>query len=390
MKISERERAATCTLNRIFGYEPVIAHRLIEGLGSAAALFGLDHRSKTDLLGPFSKHLHEITEEALERSSGELTELERRRCRFLCMTEDGYPQLLKECEDAPVGLYIRADSPDEKIFFQGRPSIAVVGTRDLSMNGRDWCRKIVEAMSRSRNKPAVVSGFALGTDIVAHSTALACGLPTIAVLPTGITSVYPRRHWKWAEQLAATEGCALVTDYPPGTEAIAINFLRRNRIIAGLCSATVLIESKQKGGGLITADFAFNYDRDVFALPGRPDDVRSQGCNMLIKRRVAEAILDPDTLMEELGLGMPSRRSTERLKDEIRSLYEGSMSPDEIDFLIAVAGCVKRQRGITQEEIAALMHCPQARVASATGLLEADGILEADLMRGFGIRTKVR
>lgn len=388
MKDIDRERAATCTLNRVFGYEPVLAHRLIDGLGSAAALFDLDRRSKADLLGPYSKYLPEINEAALERSAQELTDLERQGCRFLCVTEEDYPPLLKECEDAPAGLYIRSSSED-KILFHQRPSIAVVGTRDLSLFGRDWCRKIVDALSHSRHPPTIVSGFALGTDIVAHATALECCLPTIAVLPTGITNVYPRRHWKWAEQLACTEGCALVTDYPPGTEAIAINFLRRNRIIAGLCSATILIESKLKGGGLITADFAFNYNREVFALPGRPDDVRSQGCNLLIRRRTAEAILDTDSLVEDLGLGILTRRSSARVRDEIRSLYEGTMSPAEVDFLTAVAGCIKKQRGITLEEIAARMQCEVGRVSVATGLLEADGIIEADLLQGFGIKTKV-
>lgn len=388
MKDIDRERAAICTLNRVFGYEPVLAHRLIDGLGSAAALFDLDRQSRADLLGPFSKYLSEINEAALERSAQELRDLERRNCRFLCVTEEDYPPLLKECEDAPVGLYICSSSNGRTLFHQ-RPSIAVVGTRDLSLFGRDWCRRIVSAMAGSRHPPTIVSGFALGTDIVAHATAIECGLPTIAVLPTGITEIYPRRHWKWAERLAAAEGCALVTDYPPGTEAIAINFLRRNRIIAGLCSATILIESKQKGGGLITADFAFNYNRDVFALPGRPDDLRSQGCNLLIRRRTAEAILDTDSLIKDLGLGTLTRRSSALIRDEIRSLYDGTMSPSEVDFLIAVAECIKKQRGITLEEIAARMQCQPDRVSVATGLLEADGILETDLLQGFGIKTKV-
>ena len=387
MKDNDRERAALCALNRIFGYEPAVIHRLLDGLGSACALFDLDRDARADLLGPFSKHLNEVNERAVEQSAAELSALARRGCRFLCVTDEGYPALLKECEDAPAGLYIRSSS-DDRTLFGCRPAVAVVGTRDLSPYGRDQCRRIVEAMARSRRPPTVVSGFALGTDIVAHVTALECGLPTIAVLPTGIDEVYPRRHWKWAERLAGTEGCALVTDYPPGTEAMPINFLRRNRIIAGLAGATVLIESRRKGGGLITADFAFNYDRDVYALPGRLGDARSEGCNLLIRKRTAEAIVDPEALVDDLGLGARSRRSAAVVRDEIRSLYEGSMSPVEIDFLIAVAGCIKKNRGITAEEIAARMGCDIGKVTSATGLLEADGILESDLLQGYGIKTK--
>ncbi len=388
MKSIDKERAALCALNRIFGYEPVVAHRLLDTLGSASALFEMDRGSRRDLLGPYSKHLPGMEGDVLGQSARELELLARQGCHFLGVTDPEYPELLKECEDAPAGLYVRSSSEDREIFGS-RPAVAVVGTRDLSLYGRDWCRRIVEAMARTKQPPTVVSGFALGTDIVAHTTALECGLPTIAVLPTGITDVYPRRHWKWADRLAATEGCALVTDYPPGTEAIAVNFLRRNRIIAGLSRATVLIESKQKGGGLITADFAFNYNRDVYALPGRLDDLRSQGCNLLIKKRIAEAIYDPDTLMKDLGLGLASRRSSLLVKDEIRGLYEEKMGPGETDFLIAVAGCIKKNRGITPEEIAARMGCAYDRVAAATGLLEADGIIETDLMHGCGIKTKI-
>lgn len=384
----DRERAALCALNRVFGYEPNVTHRLIGVLGSASALFDLDRRSKEELLGPYSKHLGELDAGAVERAGRELEDLSRKGCRFLGVTDEGYPELLKECEDAPAGLYVRSISDDGTLFGR-RSAVAVVGTRDLSLYGREWCRRIVEEMARTKKPPTVVSGFALGTDIVAHATALECGLPTLAVLPTGIDDVYPRRHWKWAERLAQTEGCALLTDYPPGTGAIAVNFLRRNRIIAGLSVATVLIESKRRGGGLITADFAFNYNRDVYALPGRVDDPRSEGCNILIRKRVADAITDPRTLMDDLGLGVPVRRGTAFIRDEIRSLYDGTMSPGEVDFLIAVAECIKKDRGITPDRIAAQMGCDYSRVATATGLLEADGVIETDLMQGCGIRTKI-
>ena len=384
----DRERAALCALNRVFGYEPNVTHRLIGALGSASALFDLDRRSKEELLGPYSKHLPELEERAVEQAAQELETLAKQGCRFLCVTDEGYPALLKECEDAPAGLYIRSISDDDTLFGQ-RPAVAVVGTRDLSLYGREWCRRIVEAMARTKKPPTVVSGFALGTDIVAHSTALECGLPTIAVLPTGIDDVYPRRHVRWAERLAQTEGCALVTDYPPGTGAIAVNFLRRNRIIAGLSGATLLIESKRRGGGLITADFAFNYNRDVFALPGRVDDVRSEGCNALIRSRIAEAITDTETLMEDLGLGLATRRSKAYVRDEIHALYDGVMDPGEVDFIIAVAECIKKNRGIPPDQIAARMGCDYGRVATATGLLEADGIIETDLLQGCGIKTKI-
>ena len=153
--------------------------------------------------------------------------------------------------------------------------------------------------------------------------------------------------------------------------------------------ATVLIESKAKGGGLITAEFAFGYDREVFALPGRMDDLRSQGCNALIKKGLAQAITDPDTLLADLGLDAPARRTATLLRDEIRERYAAMMNPGEVEFLVAVADCIRKNRGITPEDIALRMNCDTVRIAAATGILEADGIIETDLLQGCGIRTKI-
>ena len=388
MSVIDKERAAMCALNRLMGYDPVAAHRLLGALDTASAIFELDRRSRQDLLGPYSKHTDALTRETVEQAWEELEGLFRQGYRFVCCTDPDYPALLKECEDAPVGLYVRSESPLTEVFGK-RPAVAVVGTRDLSLYGKEWCRRIVEAMARSTRPPLIVSGFALGTDIVAHATALQCGLPTVAVLPTGIDDIYPQRHRGWAERMDATPGCALVTDYPPGTPPVAVNFLRRNRIIAGLSSATVLIESRKKGGGLITADFAFGYARDVYALPGRVDDLRSQGCNILIKRKIAEAIISPEALVADLGLGASSRRTVSRLLDEIGRLYGETAAPEELAFLKAVADCIRKNRGITPEEIALRLGSNPAETSAAAAMLEADGIIETDLLQGCCIRMKV-
>ena len=388
MSMIDKEQAAMCALNRLLGYNPVTAHRLVSVLGSAAAVFELDPRSVPDALGAYSKQVDGLSREALDKAWEELEGLDRQGYRFICCTDPDYPALLKECEDAPVGLYVRSGSTPDEVFGE-RPAVAIVGTRDLSLYGKEWCRRIVEAMARSARPPLIVSGFALGTDIVAQATALECGLPTVAVLPTGIDDIYPQRHRTWAERMDATPGCALVTDYPPGTAPVAVNFLRRNRIIAGLSSATVLIESRKKGGGLITADFAFGYARDVYALPGRVDDPRSQGCNLLIKRRIAEAIVSPETLVSDLGLGAASRRNASRLQDEIERLYGGTAASEELAFLSAVAECIRKNRGITPEEIALRLGSQPSETSAATAMLEAEGIIETDLMQGCCIRTKV-
>ena len=388
MKGSDSPLVSAIALNAIFGNVPKFSHHLIDALGSAGAVFDLTPQERLEIFGPHNPHAAQIGPAALDAAQAEYERLSALGVQFLDIFAEGYPEALRECPDAPLLLYVRSATPAAELFGR-RPAVAVVGTRDQSPYGRECCRRIVSALAQAPARPLVVSGLALGVDITAHAAALEGGLPTVGVSPVGVEEVYPRRHLAFVERMCSVPGCALVTDYPPGTVPTAFNFLRRNRIIAGLSAATVLIESKRKGGGLITADFAFNYNRDVYALPGRVDDPRSEGCNILIRKRVADAITDPETLMEDLGLGLPVRRAAAFIRDEIRSLYEGTMSPGEVDFLIAVAECIKKDRGITPDRIAARMGCDYSRVATATGLLEADGIIETDLLQGCGIKTKI-
>ena len=382
------EKVCICALNRLLGFEPGIAHGLIGAAGSARALFGMTPDEKLAAFGPYSKVAPLLDERELRKSEEELERLGEAGCGFITITDPGYPALLRECEDAPLGLYYRGDSPPEKVFNL-RPQIAVVGTRDISLYGREWCRKIVGAMAAARNKPLIVSGFAMGTDIIAHLAALEAGLPTVAVLPTGIDDVYPSRHRSIAGKLAATEGCAIVTDYPPGTEPKAINFIRRNRIIAGICSGTVLVESKAKGGGMITARLAASYDRDLMVLPGRVDDPRSQGCNELLREKLAEPVTDTVHFLDVLGLGSPSRRRASSLEDEIRARYGPVLSPEELGDLLAVAGIIRRRRGITLDELCPESCLPYGKVARYTGMLESDGIISTDLLQRCSINVKI-
>ena len=388
MERNYSEKTCLCALNRLLGFEPQTAHRLLEAAGSARALFSLSPDARLRLLGPFSKIASILDVRELVRTEEELSRLTDSGCSFITMDEPGYPALLLECPDAPLGLYYRGASPPDKVFNL-RPQIAVVGTRDISIYGREWCRKIVGALGASKDKPMVVSGFALGTDITAHLAALEVGLPTVAVLPTGIDDIYPSRHRRFAGVLASTEGCALVTDYPPGTEPKAINFIRRNRIIAGMCSGTILIESKAKGGGMITARLAASYDRDLLVLPGRVDDPRSQGCNTLLREKLAEPITDTVHFLDVLGLGRPQRRSAAGLEGQLKACYSDSLDQEEMADLLAVAAIIRRRRGITTEEICPEACLPYSRVIRLVGLLESDGFISIDLLQRCAINVKI-
>jgi DNA processing protein len=189
--------------------------------------------------------------------------------------------------------------------------------------------------------------------------------------------------------LASTEGCALVTDYPPHTEPKAINFIRRNRIIAGMCSGTILIESKSKGGGMITARLAASYDRDVLVLPGRADDPRSQGCNTLLREKLAEPVTDTVHFLDVLGLGRPQRRRGPALEEELTARYAGQLDQEEMADLLAVAAVIRRRRGVTPEEICPEACLPYARVIRLAGLLESDGLISMDLLQRCAINVKI-
>ena len=202
-------------------------------------------------------------------------------------------------------------------------------------------------------------------------------------MATGIEKVYPWQHTELAGQMVRTPGCAVVTDYPTGSSPVALNFIRRNRIIAGLSRATVVIESKTKGGSLITAKYACDYNRDVYALPGRADDPRSAGCNSLIRHRMADIITDPEDLVERLGLGKSARRRKAGLEALLGRKY-GAGSP-----LVEMALLVKGHPGISLEEIVRETGWNWPEVQERAAILETDGFLETDLLRWCTIPAKI-
>ena len=384
MTDSSTERAAWCALNTIFGFEPRAGLALIHAAGSAAAVFSPQVRA---LSGP-ARLLSRLSQQALDEAARELDRLGRLGYRFLSLADETYPALLRECEDPPLGLYVRSDTPPEALFPPGRTFVAVVGTRDISPYGNEWCRKIVTTLAGMDEKPVIVSGLALGTDGVAHRTALECGLSTVGVMATGIDAVYPPRHEALADRIAAAPGSALVTDYPPGTAPLAAHFLRRNRIIAGLCQAVILTESKIRGGGMTTARLAASYNRDVLALPGRADDLRSAGCNRLIREKIAEPLTELGGLAAQLGLSQGRRPAKRDLPAEVRALYARTLPPEETERLVRIVRLIRDRRGISQEELCRDSGLTWPETAAGVGQLAADGIIDTDLLGNCFIKPK--
>ena len=376
------ERTALCALNKALGYVPAAGHALLRHFGAAAPVFAQKNAVLREALGPYRDFADQLDGKLLDWAAGELDRMDRGGFRCIGFGEEDYPALLAECDDPPLVLYYNASSPPTAVF-EMRPCIAVVGTRDISPYGRDWCRRLVLAMGEASVPPCIVSGLAFGADGIAHRTALECGLPTVGVMATGIEKVYPWQHAELAGEMVRTPGCAVVTDYPSGSSPVALNFIRRNRIIAGLSRATVVIESKTKGGSLITAKYACDYNRDVFALPGRADDLRSAGCNSLIRQRMADIITDPEDLVERLGLGKTLRRRKAGLETLLGRKY-GADSP-----LIPLALAVKGHPGISLEEIVRETGWSWPEVQERAALLETDGFLETDLLGRCTIPAKI-
>lgn len=370
--MEEKELLGLCALNRIFCYDPVRCLKLLEYFGTAAAVIEAPPTLLEKLLSDAPRYLPLISREAFADAARELAGLERIGACFVGMDGPGYPPLLKECPDRPVGLYIRSDTPPEDLF--ARRSVAFVGTRDLSPYGREWCGNLVTALAESGDKMLIVSGLAFGIDCVAHTTALSRGLPTIGVMATGIESVYPTRHARLAEQMVHAPGSGLVSCYPPGTSPTANQFLSRNRIIAGMTEATVLVESKIKGGGLVTARHAFSYDRDVYALPGRVDDVRSRGCNFLLRNKTAEPVIGREDLLEKLGL-----KATRLTESDLLARAEKTYGPDSAEMRLLAA--VAAERGVDVHTLCQRLSLPYAEVIATVTALESEGFLTMDILQ---------
>lgn len=381
------EKACLCALNRVFGFKPKIAIALISHFGSASEVFSLNEKELNLVLGPYAGYKAHLGLASAEKEAKELEALARDGIRFVGWTEDEYPVLLKQCEDAPAGLYIRSRTPTEELF-KPRREIAIVGTRDLSLYGRELCEKTVAAFARTEEKPRIISGLALGADICAHKAAIENKIETIAVMATGPETIYPYRHREFALRLCETPGCALVTDYPPGTAPLAIHFLRRNRIIAGLSEALLLIESKIKGGGMMTSRLAFSYNRDVYALPGRIDDIRSQGCNYLIKNKIAEPITSVDELIKSLKLSSTGRSCTENVNERLNTTYSGIISDDRISRMSVLLLAIRQERGITLDELCQCCGMDYSTVSTLARTLEADGFITIDLMQRCSILSR--
>jgi DNA processing protein len=320
----------------------ITARKLIAYTGSAKAVFSEKISNLIKIPGIGSYLAGAINPvQALALAEKELLFMDRNQVCSSTIFERDYPERLKQCPDAPLVIYFKG-----KNVLNAAKVLSIVGTRNATDYGIEQCRKIIRDLTDSNHKVLIISGLAYGIDIQAHMAALQNNQDTVAVLAHGLHTIYPNAHRNIACRI--TESGALLSDFGTGDNPERNNFLKRNRIIAGLSDATLVVESGKKGGALITADLAISYNRDVFAIPGRVNDSLSAGCNMLIKDNKAALVEGFADIKYFLGWDEKDKRGEthqsklfielnpdeQKIVDELKK--EEKLSPDILSLRIGM------------------------------------------------------
>lgn len=281
-------------LTKIEGVGDILARNLMEFFGDEEQIFRTSKKDLMSVDGISTVLSSEILNpEVFRKAEKELNFVRKNNIKTYFFTDHDYPYRLKECIDAPVLLYYKGNAD-----WNVKKVISIVGTRKATGYGIDFCNSFLQDISFSYPDILILSGLAYGIDIQAHKAAIESKLPTIGVLAHGLDRIYPSAHRKTAVEMLKNGG--LLTEFPSDTQPDKFNFVRRNRIVAGMADATIVVQSDAKGGSLITAEFANSYNRDVFALPGRITDRESAGCNILIEKNKAAILQSTDGFVQAM------------------------------------------------------------------------------------------
>lgn len=321
--MDSQEILNTIALTRINYFNLAGMLELYRRVGSATAV--MEHRANIlDIVPDASPRLVEAFKDIsdpMRRAEEEYKFDIANNVEPLCMNDDRYPQRLRECDDAPLMLFYKgsADLNQAKV-------INIVGTRHCTTYGQDLIRRFVSDLKNYCPRVLIVSGLAYGVDICAHRNALQYGYETVGVLAHGLDYLYPPRHKADADRMILQGG--LLTEFLTNTNADKINFVRRNRIVAGMSDACILVESAAHGGGLITTEISRGYDRDVFAFPGPVGAQYSEGCNNLIRDNGAGLISNAADFVNAMGWQDDAKLQTAQSQGIERQIFP-DLSPEE-------------------------------------------------------------
>lgn len=291
--MNEQELFYLLALQRIEGVGDIISKKLLTHFGSAEAVFKAKSSQLASIDGIGTILLKNFKDQSVfKKAERELHYIASNQITTTSFQDVDYPERLKHCFDSPVVLFSSGN-----IDLKSKKTISIVGTRQITSYGLEFCRKFIEDLAPLN--PVIVSGFAYGVDIVAHQLAMENNLQTIGVVAHGLNQIYPKAHKKYVTKMEEKGG--FMTEFWSSSNPDKENFVRRNRIVAGMTEATIVIESAERGGSLITANMANEYNRDVFAVPGRVTDKYSQGCNTLIKTQKAHVLTSATDLIYMLN-----------------------------------------------------------------------------------------
>lgn len=292
---NQQETLYAIALAQLCRYSPTTALQLYKEGGSATTLMEHRHNIKTLFPNANTRLIETFrqADQALRQAEKELKYNIEHNIKTLLINDEDYPARLRECTDAPLVIFYKGTAT-----LNPTHAIAIVGTRRCTTYGQDITRRFIKDLQNHCPGILIVSGLAYGIDICAHREALAEKNETIGVLAHGLDQLYPAHHKQTAQEMTKQGG--LLTEFMTETQAEKMHFVQRNRIVAGMCDACIVVESGERGGSLITADIARSYDRDVFAFPGRVGDKTSAGCNRLIRDNVAALIQNADDLIKAM------------------------------------------------------------------------------------------
>lgn len=348
-------------LTLIPGVGAVNAKKLLGHTGSAEALFNEKKSalSKIHGVGDFIIGSLAKFKEQLDRAEKEIEFIERNKVRTYFYTDDDYPYRLRQCADSPVLIYSLGNAD-----LDSRYIVSVVGTRKATDYGTEMCHTIISGLAELG--VLIVSGLAYGIDTSAHKFAVDVSLPTVGVLAHGLDRIYPRSNSQLAQKMLQNGG--LVTEFMSRTEPDRENFPMRNRIIAGLADATIVIEAGPKGGALITADIANSYNRDVFAVPGRVSDSYSEGCNNLVKTNRAALVQKAEDIMYIMGW---DKESTKRKPVQQKLFLQ--LEPDQ-EIIVNI---LQQSIECSIDKLSLESRLAPTKVAAVLLSLEIEGIIKS-------------
>lgn len=298
----EQELFYALALQKVELVGDIVAKRLINHIGSAENVFKAKPSQLSSIDGVGTVLINNLkNKEVFKKAESELKFISQNSIETAFFQDDHYPEKLKHCVDGPLLLFTSGT-----INLRKRKIISIVGTRQITPQGAEFCKKLIADLEPLN--PVIVSGFAYGVDIVAHQAATSHNLQTIGVVAHGLNQIYPSVHKKYVAKMKQNGG--LMTEFWSSSNPDRENFVRRNRIVAGMSEATIVIESADRGGSLITANMANDYNRDVFAVPGRTTDKYSQGCNNLIKTQKANLLTSVADLIYILNWDLEEKPRT--------------------------------------------------------------------------------